>query len=297
VETPRDFLAVLDLPAGGVHPLLTAQHRPAEQGVDTRPVRGVQHEVGVVLQRLHGVTDGHAHLAELQHAVVVLRVADRQGAVPGQAELPQTLQQPRRLRHAGRQHHEGRPIADQLALHTEAADLRQHRSVMDCVTRQEHPALPDRNVAVGKRDPQPRVDRLDDVPGSPPPGHAPHRSQPRSGRSAHHLRKGGPKLAEDPTRDKQHRPASRPNARQLVQQPGRRTLAMDQRAVVVQGNYPDGDIARAELSHRELGELDHDHEQAEKARQRQHLRTRRSSHRTFLSTVRKTTVSGAAPRW
>ena len=51
-----------DLPAPRMHPFPARHHRAAQQRGDRAPVRVVEHDVGLGLERGHGVAYGHSEL-------------------------------------------------------------------------------------------------------------------------------------------------------------------------------------------------------------------------------------------
>jgi hypothetical protein len=92
----------LDLPALRLDEQLAPQQRPAQQLLDAATVALAKDDVGVLLQALHRVLDRDPQLALLEERQVVLRVADRDRAVMGDAKLSERLEETRPLRDPGR---------------------------------------------------------------------------------------------------------------------------------------------------------------------------------------------------
>jgi hypothetical protein len=72
--------------------------------------------------------------------MVVLRVSDADGVVPGEPELSERSLQPGRLVDPGGQHHDRALVEDDLELQAEVADHFQHRGLVGLPGRHDHPS-------------------------------------------------------------------------------------------------------------------------------------------------------------
>ena len=247
----RDRLAAVagaqrDLPAAGMQMGPAGQQRSQQQVGHPLAVRQRQRHVGVRADGLDRVGDGHPDLAGIQHAVVVLGVADADHVVRRQAQIGERLAQAGALGHPGRQDHQLAPVADELAVQAQLADRLQHGRLVGRGAGDYHLPAAVGDPAAGQR--------------------SAHRAADRGGQQADaavgdqhgavlgddrvdvlvDLGEHGAQLAHDPPGDQDHPdpPGPRPGERG---QRGGRDQAISQGAVEVEGHRP-------EVADRSLGQ-------------------------------------------
>ena len=235
-----------DLPAARMEVGAPGKKRSSEQGGHPLTVGQGQRHVGVRAEAINGVGDGHADLAHLQQAVIVLGIADSQGVVLRQTQLAERRQQTAALGHPGGQDHQLAPVTHEAAVQAQASDHLQRGRLVGSVTGDQHlPAAMDHTAGA-----QPRAHGTIDGRGQPADADRGHQHRAVLGDERVDvildMREHGTQLVHDPPRDQDH--PDPPGARLGERGQGvGRDRAVGERAVVIDRHRPE--VAERSLSH------------------------------------------------
>ena len=227
-----------DLPAAGMQMGPAGQQRSQQQVGHPLAVRQRQRHVGVRADGVDRVGDGHPDLAGIQHAVVVLGVADADRVVRRQAQIAERLAQAGALGHPGQQDHQLAPVGDERAVQAELADHLQRGRLVGGGGGDYHPPAAVGDPAAGQRGAYRAADRVSQqADAAVGDQHGAVLGDDR----VHvlvDLREHGAQLAHDPPGDQDHPDSPGPRLGERGQRGGR-DQAISQGAVEVQGHRPE----------------------------------------------------------
>lgn len=220
--------------------LIAGEHRPTEQLENSRAMRGIEHQIGSVLDALNGVGDRRPDFDRAQQRQIVLGIPNRDRVMPRDAEIGQRLEHAAALGDASGDDHQLAAVADELTVEPEALNLMLDGDRVNRRAGEDHLTTPKRHSTRSQRATQTIVHTARQCTGEPGRGQHGSVLGDHLIKVVSHVGEHHSQLRQDPSGHQHERHAGAPRCREPAQHLIGRASPVCQRAVEVGRQRPKG---------------------------------------------------------